>query len=600
MSFSGLFNFTTFNSNGTAVFGPIDTDTIWNPIGSPYLVMDHITVNDGVTLTIEPGVEVIFNGAYSILVDGNITSVGSSSKWINITSNQATPAMGQWNTIEVNPPGHAEVRYTNISGATIALSLESHNNNVTNCTFWNNGYAIELYSSWNNNISQNNIWNNSYGIYTYNSMYNNITKNKVTSNNIFGIRLWSSHDNYIKENEVSNNRWGIYFYQSSRENLTENNFINNGIFLSGGDARSHYIPMNNIVNGKPLFYLKDITGFVLDGIPIGQLVLANCTDGMVQNLEINYTDAGCEIVGSRNITLQGNHLSYNNINGIAVFSSSNMNITDNTVQWNKDYGIRIESFRNEIVGNNVSYNSRTGIRLYVADNTNITGNDILENKWHGIFIDSSSNCRVIDNKIWNNEMEGLGLDAAPNSNISNNNFIKNGILITGNQLSDYNTHDIPTNNIVNGKPLYYYKDMSGLVIDSIPIGQLILANCDNFIIMNLQIEYTDAGSEIAFSSDISITNVNMLNNDYGFYFYSSSEIEISNCNVSYNERGINVLSSSYFNIINSVFLDNWYAVILSSSDNNQVFHNNFLNSTKQVYDNGNDNSWDNGYQKGGN
>ena len=45
----------------TNVSGTIATDTTWSWAYSPYVVTDNVTVNSGVTLTVEPGVIVKFN-----------------------------------------------------------------------------------------------------------------------------------------------------------------------------------------------------------------------------------------------------------------------------------------------------------------------------------------------------------------------------------------------------------------------------------------------------------------------------------------------------------------------------------------------------------
>ncbi|MFX0201414.1 MAG: hypothetical protein ACFFCW_35305, partial [Candidatus Hodarchaeota archaeon] len=56
----------------TNVSGHIGTDTTWTKAGSPYIVTSDISVygdtTTGVTLTIEPGVEVRFNQAQSLSI----------------------------------------------------------------------------------------------------------------------------------------------------------------------------------------------------------------------------------------------------------------------------------------------------------------------------------------------------------------------------------------------------------------------------------------------------------------------------------------------------------------------------------------------------
>ena len=51
---------------GTPVQGPISTDTSWTADGSPYWIEGDVVVLSPANLTVEPGVEVLFNGLYTI------------------------------------------------------------------------------------------------------------------------------------------------------------------------------------------------------------------------------------------------------------------------------------------------------------------------------------------------------------------------------------------------------------------------------------------------------------------------------------------------------------------------------------------------------
>ncbi len=63
----------------TNVSGPISTNTTWTAANSPYIVngASSITVNSGVTLTIEPGVIVKFGTGKQMVVQGTLTAVGN-------------------------------------------------------------------------------------------------------------------------------------------------------------------------------------------------------------------------------------------------------------------------------------------------------------------------------------------------------------------------------------------------------------------------------------------------------------------------------------------------------------------------------------------
>jgi len=53
------------SARATDVSGVINTNTLWNLDGSPYIVTGGVLVESGATLTIEAGVEVRFDGYYA-------------------------------------------------------------------------------------------------------------------------------------------------------------------------------------------------------------------------------------------------------------------------------------------------------------------------------------------------------------------------------------------------------------------------------------------------------------------------------------------------------------------------------------------------------
>ncbi len=98
----------------TPVSGSINADTTWTRANSPYQVVGSVRVVAGVTLTVEPGVQVVFAQFQGLTVDGVLHAVGTSSAPIVFTG--STETVGWWSGIVVRNEGsatleEARVRY---------------------------------------------------------------------------------------------------------------------------------------------------------------------------------------------------------------------------------------------------------------------------------------------------------------------------------------------------------------------------------------------------------------------------------------------------------------------------------------------------------
>jgi len=87
----------------TNVSGYILSNTTWTLGGSPYVVTGNILVNNGVTLTIEPGVTVKFDTTKSLQIDGELLAIGNAQNRISFTATDTTPARGSWGRIQFSP-----------------------------------------------------------------------------------------------------------------------------------------------------------------------------------------------------------------------------------------------------------------------------------------------------------------------------------------------------------------------------------------------------------------------------------------------------------------------------------------------------------------
>ena len=95
--------------------GPVSG--LWTQAGSPYLIQGDIAIDNSSTLTIEPGVDVIFQGYFRLLCEGQLLAVGTAEDSI-----QFLPAdsVGKWDGIDfvdlsLNTMDSSRVEYCEIS-----------------------------------------------------------------------------------------------------------------------------------------------------------------------------------------------------------------------------------------------------------------------------------------------------------------------------------------------------------------------------------------------------------------------------------------------------------------------------------------------------
>jgi len=572
-----------------------------------------------------------------ILIDGNAAFTTANG----VTSGSGTPAdpyvIEGW---EINASIGNGIEIRNTDSPFVIRGVYAHSGRA------NSHDGILLSGALNGRVENVTSSDNREGLYLDSSTGATIVSNNISSNE--GGMYLGSPNVTVTGNLIASNRLGVYV-ETVNATITSNTFIDDGLFLFGfraSDYASHTITPDNSVNGRPLLYYKDCDGLVLDGIPLGQLLVANCTRVVAVNLTITNADVGIEMAYTPAPMLGSNDVSSNDLYGILLLHSPDASVTQN----------------------------------------NISSNGLGFTLW------SSPGATVAQNTISNNE-NGLTLIASDYVIITANVFGGDGVIWGAGGPIRYDSFTITPDNSVNGRPLLYYKDCDDLVLDGISVGQLLVADCVHVVATNLTITDTDVGIEMGNVAEVLITANNLSsnnlegvhlessrnatitandasNNGQGIYLWNSSNSIIAANDVSYGYQGIfllsgdeatitanNVSSNKGFGIAvynvpditvtannvtenfqgifllespraviaaNGVSENGWYGISLvvspeaviaannvslsgylgidlRSSPGASVHHNNIINNARQASDDlGVENLWDDGYPSGGN
>ncbi|RPI35144.1 MAG: hypothetical protein EHM70_00585 [Chloroflexota bacterium] len=90
---------------GTIPNSEVTSDTTWTEANSPYLIDQFVHVAEGVTLTIEAGVEVDNSGSwpsYGFSIDGTLKAFGTAEKPIYMHNSRNPAEIGRWDGIYIS------------------------------------------------------------------------------------------------------------------------------------------------------------------------------------------------------------------------------------------------------------------------------------------------------------------------------------------------------------------------------------------------------------------------------------------------------------------------------------------------------------------
>ena len=264
------------------------------------------------------------------------------------------------------------------------------------------------------------------------------------------------------------------------------------------------------------------------------------------------------------INITNNYILDNSHNGLELSAFCDDNTISGNIAINNDQNgivLRQECLFNNITNNTVSGHTRAGILIQgESNNNNIKYNTVNDNPSEGISLYWSHHNNVSVNKISNNKRYGILVkEESSNNIISQNSLIGCGIgFDIGNPatITTVSSNSIDATNLVNGKPLSYYKNEISLQLDNFSnAGQVILLNCIKSSVSNLNLSY-GGGISLYFGNNNEIIG-NTVNHNYrGISLMRSDSNTISGNTANNNENGIYLWDSDHNVISGNILIGN--------------------------------------------
>lgn len=400
----------------------------------------------------------------------------------------------------------------------------------------------------------------------------------VTFTLILFLVLSTTTDAAARVITVNNSTGPVADYTSIKEAVNSANEGDTILVYPGNYAENVYVNVANIS-------IRSYSGNPEDTIVIAQ----NSSDHV-----FNVTSDSVDING---LTISGAKwpdIYYYDIAGIALYNVSRAYIHSN-ILLNNSCGLYLNnSSRNFLIRNNITKSS-SGIYLVNSSNSNmLTDNNIIENTFsirhqssdnntlisnkvklshNGIYFVSCNNNRLAENEVTENNFRGIILSSSSNNNLTNNNvyfnnlgvyllnFSKSNTLISNSMWDNYLNFEIDSssispniiysNNLVNGKPIYYFSNTSDIKLDqSSNAGTIYLINCTNFTIKDLVLE----------------------KNAYGIYLNNTTSSLLENNFIINNKNGLFIENSSYNMIYNNYFFNRYDNVRLEGKNVGNIWN----------------------------
>ena len=428
-------------------------------------------------------------------------------------------------------------------------------------------------------------------------------KNLNVEKKYFGVIYEAVASGRIENVTANNNHTGIYIWDGDYAIVTGNtagNNLHSGIvFDADACINSYNTVSNNITSNNGQFGIllwlptpnSTITGNTANNNGNSAIALSLDSDYSTLTQNTAAYNANGIHVKSSNTALDSNTLTYNTNIGLWLESSNNSNISNNVSMNNQTAGIWLDSSStNSLTTNNCDSNLSHGIVLNSSSNNNtLTGNAASGNTQVGIVLQSGSTSNTVTGHTANNNSYGIKVISSISNEIKNNTLTGN--LSTGLLLETSANGNTISGNQITGNTT------AGIWLDSSSTNSLTTNNCDSnlghgIVLNSNSSNNTLSGNTASGNSQVgvvlqsgstsnTITGHTANNNSNGIMALSSNSNSITKNTFSGNQNnGLWIESSSGTSITDNTITGSQNAGILLISSTNDTVSGNDINSHK--------------------
>ena len=210
--------------------GSLITQT-WTSAESPYRISYPCTVMAGEVLTIEPGVDVLFDVDTLFRVEGSIVALGTETDSIRFLPGTAA----QWGGLRFVGTDSSTMRFCRVSGSS-TLSAEGSENRSGGGVYLGGGAGVPRLNIERSVVSGNECGYNGGGVYsgqsTYLYMDSCVVRNNTAGYYGGGVGHWANNVSQITNTVIENNSalikgGGVFLYLNAKADIEGCDIIGN-------------------------------------------------------------------------------------------------------------------------------------------------------------------------------------------------------------------------------------------------------------------------------------------------------------------------------------------------------------------------------------